>query len=225
MTVVLDSCAVLRLLEGTEPAASRVQVELDGDASPGMSWINVGEVSTSSGVCTGTRRHGRSCVTCSRSWSWISRRGNACSEPRRSRRSTPWPTPTPSLLRPHSRAEPCCSQAIRSCSCPPHPGRSKTSAAADAPRSRRPKARRVWISSADHRPTRDTHCGALNFRSAPPSRLRSLDARRAAVKDGHGPAPARIACQHRSGRVGVCGRCPVVRQRADGRVVTALLDG
>lgn len=44
MTVVLDSWAVLRLLEGTEPAASRVQAELDGDISPVMSWINVGEV-------------------------------------------------------------------------------------------------------------------------------------------------------------------------------------
>ncbi|WP_370327224.1 PIN domain-containing protein [Euzebya sp.] len=44
MTVVLDSWAVLRLLEGTEPAASRVQAELDGDMSPVMSWINLGEV-------------------------------------------------------------------------------------------------------------------------------------------------------------------------------------
>lgn len=44
MTVVLDSWAVLRLLEGTEPAASRVQAELDGDLSPVMSWINLGEV-------------------------------------------------------------------------------------------------------------------------------------------------------------------------------------
>ena len=44
MTVVLDSWAVLRLLEGTEPAASRVQAELDGDVSPVMSWINLGEV-------------------------------------------------------------------------------------------------------------------------------------------------------------------------------------
>ena len=44
MTVVLDSWAVLRLLEGTEPAASRVQAELDGDTRPVMSWINLGEV-------------------------------------------------------------------------------------------------------------------------------------------------------------------------------------
>ncbi len=44
MTVVLDSWAVLRLMEGTEPAASRVQAELDGDVSPVMSWINLGEV-------------------------------------------------------------------------------------------------------------------------------------------------------------------------------------
>lgn len=44
MTVVLDSWAVLRLLEGTAPAATRVQTELDGDARPVMSWINLGEV-------------------------------------------------------------------------------------------------------------------------------------------------------------------------------------
>ncbi|MFP4148468.1 MAG: hypothetical protein ACLFV0_03170 [Nitriliruptoraceae bacterium] len=44
MTVVLDSWAVLRLLEGTEPAASRVQADLDGDSRPVMSWINLGEV-------------------------------------------------------------------------------------------------------------------------------------------------------------------------------------
>lgn len=44
MTVVLGSWAVLRLLEGTEPAASRVQSELDGEVSPVMSWINLGEV-------------------------------------------------------------------------------------------------------------------------------------------------------------------------------------
>lgn len=43
MTVVLDSWAVLRLLEGAEPAASRVQALLD-DTRPVMSWINVGEV-------------------------------------------------------------------------------------------------------------------------------------------------------------------------------------
>lgn len=44
MTVVLDSWAVLRLLEGTEPAASRVEAELEGDIRPVMSWINLGEV-------------------------------------------------------------------------------------------------------------------------------------------------------------------------------------
>jgi len=44
VTVVLDSWAVLRLLEGTEPAASRVQAELQGDNRPVMSWINLGEV-------------------------------------------------------------------------------------------------------------------------------------------------------------------------------------
>lgn len=44
MTVVLDSWAVLRLLEGAEPAASRVQAALDADLSPVMSWINLGEV-------------------------------------------------------------------------------------------------------------------------------------------------------------------------------------
>ncbi|MFO7777068.1 MAG: PIN domain-containing protein [Nitriliruptoraceae bacterium] len=44
MTVVLDSWAILRLLEGTEPAVSRVHVELDGDVRPVMSWINLGEV-------------------------------------------------------------------------------------------------------------------------------------------------------------------------------------
>lgn len=44
MTVVLDSWAVLRLLEGAEPAASRVQQLLDDDAHPVMSWMNLGEV-------------------------------------------------------------------------------------------------------------------------------------------------------------------------------------
>jgi predicted nucleic acid-binding protein len=41
--VVLDSWAVLALLEGTEPAASTVQRLLDR-ARPMMSWINLGEV-------------------------------------------------------------------------------------------------------------------------------------------------------------------------------------
>lgn len=44
MTVVLDSWAVLRLLEGDEPAASRVESALRADEQPTMSWINVGEV-------------------------------------------------------------------------------------------------------------------------------------------------------------------------------------
>ena len=44
MTVVLDSWAVLRLLEGDEPAASRVEATFDGTVRPVMSWMNVGEV-------------------------------------------------------------------------------------------------------------------------------------------------------------------------------------
>lgn len=43
MTVVLDSWAVLRYLEGAEPAASAVQELLDGER-PVISWINLGEV-------------------------------------------------------------------------------------------------------------------------------------------------------------------------------------
>lgn len=43
MTVVLDSWAVLRYLEGTEPAAMLVAELLDGER-PLMSWINLGEV-------------------------------------------------------------------------------------------------------------------------------------------------------------------------------------
>lgn len=42
MTVCLDSWAVLRWLEGVEPAASRVDDVLA--ERPCMSWINVGEV-------------------------------------------------------------------------------------------------------------------------------------------------------------------------------------
>ena len=43
MTVVLDSWAIMRLLDGAEPAASRVQAVIDsGEAA--MSWINLGEV-------------------------------------------------------------------------------------------------------------------------------------------------------------------------------------
>ena len=43
MTVVLDSRAVLRMLEGTEPAATRVQDLLDHQP-PVMGLINLGEV-------------------------------------------------------------------------------------------------------------------------------------------------------------------------------------
>ncbi len=43
MTVVLDSWAIMRLLEGAEPAAGRVQEKIDARAAV-MSWINLGEV-------------------------------------------------------------------------------------------------------------------------------------------------------------------------------------
>jgi ribonuclease VapC len=43
VTVVLDSWAVLRYLEGTEPAAMLVAELLDGER-PLMSWINLGEL-------------------------------------------------------------------------------------------------------------------------------------------------------------------------------------
>lgn len=43
MTAVLDSWAVLRYLENSEPAASLVADLLD-DERPLMSWINLGEV-------------------------------------------------------------------------------------------------------------------------------------------------------------------------------------
>ena len=42
MTDCLDSWAVLRWLEGAEPAASRVDAALRG--RPVMSWVNMGEV-------------------------------------------------------------------------------------------------------------------------------------------------------------------------------------
>jgi predicted nucleic acid-binding protein len=42
LTLCLDSWAVLRWLEGTEPAASRVEKALK--ERPVMSWINLGEV-------------------------------------------------------------------------------------------------------------------------------------------------------------------------------------
>jgi predicted nucleic acid-binding protein len=43
MTFALDSWAILRLLEGAEPAAGRVEQVLAEDR-PVMSWINLGEV-------------------------------------------------------------------------------------------------------------------------------------------------------------------------------------
>lgn len=43
MTVAFDSWAVLRLLEGEDPAASAVQQAL-GEQQPVRSWINLGEV-------------------------------------------------------------------------------------------------------------------------------------------------------------------------------------
>ena len=43
MTVCLDSWAVLRWLEGNEPAATEVESAMG--ARPIMSWINLGEVS------------------------------------------------------------------------------------------------------------------------------------------------------------------------------------
>ena len=42
MIFALDSWAVLRLLEGAEPAATRVQTVLE--QRPVMSWINMGEI-------------------------------------------------------------------------------------------------------------------------------------------------------------------------------------
>lgn len=43
MAFVLDAWAVLALLDGTEPAAGRVEAILDAER-PVMSWINLGEV-------------------------------------------------------------------------------------------------------------------------------------------------------------------------------------
>jgi len=43
MTFALDSWAILRLLEGAEPAAGRVEQVL-AEGRPVMSWINLGEV-------------------------------------------------------------------------------------------------------------------------------------------------------------------------------------
>lgn len=43
MTAVLDAWAVLRLLEGAEPAAGKVS-RLLGRERPIMSWVNLGEV-------------------------------------------------------------------------------------------------------------------------------------------------------------------------------------
>jgi predicted nucleic acid-binding protein len=42
VTVALDSWAILRWLEGAEPAATRLDAAVDDEAV--MSWINVGEV-------------------------------------------------------------------------------------------------------------------------------------------------------------------------------------
>lgn len=53
MTVCLDSWAVLRWLEGAEPAASQVDDVLPH--RPVMSWINVGEVYYIVARATGTR--------------------------------------------------------------------------------------------------------------------------------------------------------------------------
>lgn len=41
--VVLDSWAIMRLLEGSQPAADRVQQQLD-EGNAVMSWVNLGEV-------------------------------------------------------------------------------------------------------------------------------------------------------------------------------------
>jgi len=43
LTVVLDSWAVLRYLEGSQPASQEID-DLFGRATPLMSWINLGEV-------------------------------------------------------------------------------------------------------------------------------------------------------------------------------------
>ena len=43
MTVVLDSWAVMRLLEGSEPTATKVQSAIDEGAAV-MNWVNLGEV-------------------------------------------------------------------------------------------------------------------------------------------------------------------------------------
>lgn len=43
MTVVLDSWAIMRLLDGAEPTATRVQDAIDGGTAV-MNWINLGEV-------------------------------------------------------------------------------------------------------------------------------------------------------------------------------------
>jgi ribonuclease VapC len=43
MTVVLDSWAIMRLLDGAEPVASRVEAVMDSGEAV-MSWLNLGEV-------------------------------------------------------------------------------------------------------------------------------------------------------------------------------------
>ncbi len=57
MTDCLDSWAVLRWLEGAEPAASRVETALA--SRPVMSWINLGEVAHIIGRQAGADRSRR----------------------------------------------------------------------------------------------------------------------------------------------------------------------
>lgn len=54
MTDCLDSWAILRWLEGEEPAAGRVEQSLE--TRPVMSWINLGEVVSVVQRATGTDR-------------------------------------------------------------------------------------------------------------------------------------------------------------------------
>ncbi len=54
MTECLDSWAVLRWLEGEEPAAARVEASMS--SRPVMSWINLGEVSYIIERCAGIDR-------------------------------------------------------------------------------------------------------------------------------------------------------------------------
>jgi predicted nucleic acid-binding protein len=43
MTIVLDSWAIIRYLDGTDPAASAVEALIERER-PVMSWVNLGEV-------------------------------------------------------------------------------------------------------------------------------------------------------------------------------------